>query len=94
MAGDNTTHWTITVSKDTDIVVRTFLARRGLKSSDLSDFVEEAVKWRVFEQTTAEAREAFADLAPEAAQDLVNEATKALRDDLRKAFATAPRKEP
>ena len=31
MSGDNTTRWTVTVSKDTDIAVRSLLARRGLR---------------------------------------------------------------
>jgi len=94
MADDNTTRWTVTVSKDTDIAVRSFLAQRGLKKGDLSKFIEEAVRWRVFDQTTAEAREAFADLAPAALQELVNEATEAVRSDMRKTLSRAPRKEP
>ena len=94
MADDNTTRWTVTVSKDTDIAVRSFLAQRGLKKGDLSKFIEEAVRWRVFDQTTAEAREAFVDLAPDALQELVNEATEAVRNDMRKTLSRAPRKEP
>jgi hypothetical protein len=43
------------VSKDTDITVRSFLARRGMKKGDLSKFIEEAVKWRVHDQTLAAA---------------------------------------
>ena len=94
MADDNTTRWTVTVSKDTDIAVRSFLAQRGLKKGDLSRFIEEAVRWRVFDQTTAEAREAFADLAPGALQELVDEAAAAVRNDMRKTLSRAARKEP
>ena len=93
MSGDNTTRWTVTVSKDTDIAVRSLLAQRGLKKGDLSKFIEDAVRWRVFDQTTAEAREAFADLAPEALQDLVNEAAEAVRNETRKTLSRAPRKD-
>jgi len=89
MPGDNATRWTVTVSKDTDIAVRSLLARRGMKKGDLSRFIEEAVKWRVFDQTLAEARAEFADLAPEDAQDLINEATDAVRRDMRETFAAA-----
>ncbi len=56
MPADNTTRWTVTVSKNTDIAVRSFLAQRGLKKGDLSKFIEDAVKWRVFDQSTREAR--------------------------------------
>lgn len=75
MANDNMTRWTVMVSKETDIALRSFLAQRGLKKGDLSKFIEEAVKWRVFDQTLAEAREKFADLAPEDLQAMIDEAT-------------------
>ena len=41
---DNTTNWTIAVSKDTDSTVRAFLAQHGMGSRDLLKFIEEAVK--------------------------------------------------
>lgn len=94
MSGDDTTRWTVTVSKDTDIAVRSLLAQRGLKKGDLSKFIEDAVKWRVFDQTLAETRAEFADLAPEALQDLINEATEAVRNETREMLTRAPRKEP
>jgi hypothetical protein len=93
MLGDNTTRWTVTVSKDTDIAVRSLLAQRGLKKGDLSKFIEEAVKWRVFDQTLAETRAEFDDLAPEALQDLINEATEAVRNETREMLACAPKKD-
>jgi hypothetical protein len=51
---DEPVRWTLKVSRDTDIAVRTFLARRGMKKGDLTKFVEEAVRWRVFDQTVTE----------------------------------------
>ena len=74
-----TTRWTVSVSRDTDIAVRSFLAQRGMKKGDLSRFIEDAVKWRVLDQTMAETRTGFADLAPEAVEDLVDEAVTAVR---------------
>ena len=76
---DDTTRWTVSVSKQSDIAVRTLLAQRGLKKGDLSKFIEDAVKWRVLEQTLAEARGGFADLAPEALDALLDEAVAATR---------------
>ena len=73
MPGDMA-RWTVLVSKDTDVAVRALLARRGLKEGDLSNFVEDAVKWRVLEQTTGEARGVFSGLAPEALGALLDEA--------------------
>ncbi|SPE20674.1 conserved hypothetical protein [Burkholderiales bacterium] len=79
MPDDNTTRWTVSVSKDTDIAVRSFLAQRGLKKGDLSKFIEEAVKWRVLDQTMAEARGKFADMPPEAVESVIGEAVAATR---------------
>jgi len=77
MPADATTRWTVSVSKHTDVAVRTFLAQRGMKKGDLSKFIEEAVKWRVLDQTITEARAKFADLSPEALDSLINEAVTA-----------------
>jgi len=71
---DDTTRWTVSVSRETDITVRSFLAQRGMKKGDLSKFIEEAVKWRVFNQTLAEVREKFADLPAAEAESLIEEA--------------------
>ena len=76
---DDTTRWTVSVSKETDITVRSFLAQRGLKKGDLSKFIEEAVKWRVLDQTVAEARTKFADLPPEELDAVIEEAVAAAR---------------
>ena len=81
------TRWTVSVSRDTDIAVRSFLAQRGMKKGDLSKFIEDAVKWRVLDQTMAEARAGFADLPVDAVEALVDEAVTAIRQ-ARKAPAT------
>ncbi len=85
MATD-TTRWTVSVSKDTDIAVRSFLAQRGLKKGDLSKFIEEAVKWRVLDQTMTEARSKFASLPPGEMETILDEAVK----DARKANPSRP----
>jgi hypothetical protein len=76
---DDMTRWTVSVSKETDIAVRTFLAQRGMKKGDLSAFIEDAVKWRVLDQTMAEARSKFADLSEDEMTDLLNEAMSSAR---------------
>jgi hypothetical protein len=75
----STTRWTVSVSRDTDIAVRTFLAQRGMKKGDLSKFIKEAVKWRVLDQTMAEARGKFADLPAIELETLIEEAVAAAR---------------
>lgn len=75
----SSTRWTVSVSRETDIAVRSFLAQRGMKKGDLSKFIEEAVKWRVLDQTMAEARGKFADLPPGDLETLIDEAVTATR---------------
>ena len=79
MPDDTTTRWTVSVSRDTDIAVRSFLAQRGMKKGDLSKFIEDAVKWRVLDQTMAEARTGFADMPADAVEALADEAVAAVR---------------
>lgn len=76
---DDTIRWTVSVSKDTDIAVRSFLAQRGMKKGDLSKFIEDAVKWRVLDQTIAEVRSKFADLAPTELEAMIDEAVTTVR---------------
>jgi len=73
------TRWTVSVSKNTDIAVRSFLAQRGMKKGDLSKFIEEAVKWRVLDQTIAEVRSKFADMPAEELEAAIGEAVAAVR---------------
>jgi len=79
MADETTTRWTVSVSRETDIAVRSLLAQRGMKKGDLSKFIEEAVKWRVLDQTVAEARGKFADMPPEQLESVIDEAVAAAR---------------
>ena len=47
----STVRWSIVVPEETDRALRTYLAKRGAKKGDISRFVEEAVKARLFELT-------------------------------------------
>lgn len=55
-------------------------AQRGMKKGDLSKFIEDAVKWRVLDLTTAEVRSKFADLPAEALEFLIDDAVAAVRE--------------
>jgi hypothetical protein len=76
---DGTTRWTVSVSKETDIAVRSFLAQRGMKKGDLSKFIEDAVRWRVLDQTVTEVRGKFADLPADELDALIDEAVAETR---------------
>ena len=54
METDTLVRWTVKVSRDTDVSLRSFLAQRGTKKGDLSKFIEQAVQKEVFAQTVAD----------------------------------------
>ncbi|MEO8663588.1 MAG: ribbon-helix-helix domain-containing protein [Bryobacteraceae bacterium] len=51
----------------------------GMKKGEVSKFIEEAVRWRIFQQTVGEAREAFADVSPDELQRMIDEAVQDAR---------------
>jgi hypothetical protein len=88
MPNDETTRWTVSVSKETDLALRAFLGAKGMRKGDISKFVEEAVAWRMFDQTVKDVRDRFADLPPDELQELIDEACAAVRKDM---FPPAPK---
>jgi hypothetical protein len=75
------TRWTVKVSKETDIAVRSYLAEHGGKKGDLSKFIERAVQKEVFRATLRDIRERNADLSSEEIQALVDEEVAAARQE-------------
>lgn len=43
--------WNIKVSKEIDLTLRTYLGAQGMRKGDLSKFIEDAVRWRIFNRT-------------------------------------------
>jgi Holliday junction resolvase len=75
--------WNIKVSKETDLTLRTFLGAQGAKKGDLSKFIEEAVRWRVFHCTVEHIRSRNADLDPEELQRIIDETVREVRAERR-----------
>lgn len=73
--------WNIKVSKETDLTLRTFLGSQGAKKGDLSKFIEEAVRWRVFHRTVQDIKARNADTAPGELQRIIDDAVREVRDD-------------
>ena len=53
----NQVSWTITVPKELDESLRAYLTRQGMKDSDLSRIVEDAVQQHLFELTMQEVKQ-------------------------------------
>ncbi len=74
-----TTRLTITWSKQADLALRSYLGAQGMKKGDISRFIEEAVRWRIFHQTVRKARQACADVPPDRLQKTIGEAIEDVR---------------
>ncbi len=68
------TGWNLSISEETDRVVRSYLARVGLKKGDLSKFVDSAVRAEVLRRTVEDVQAQNADLTEDQAMELANEA--------------------
>lgn len=71
--------WSLMISKETDVSLRRYLARKGMRKGDLSKFVEDAVRWRVLDQTVADTKAANADVPAEEIEHAIAEAVQAVR---------------
>jgi len=75
--------WNIKVSKETNLTLRTYLGSQGAKKGDLSKFIEEAVRWRVFHRTVQDIKARNAETDPDELQSIIDEAVREVRDDKR-----------
>ncbi len=65
--------WTVTVTKETDAALRAFLGARGMRKGDLSKFIEDAVRWRMFDRTVQDLRARNADRTADELQAMIDE---------------------
>lgn len=75
--------WNIKVSKHTDLALRTFLGSKGMKKGDLSKFIEEAVRRRVFDETVRDIKARNADTDPDELQAIIDETVQEVRAEKR-----------
>ena len=73
------TRWNLSISEETDRAVRTFLARNGGKKGDLSRFVDEAVRRRVFDLTVSQVKERTAGSEQREILGLIDDEVSAAR---------------
>jgi len=74
--------WTVKVSRDTDVSLRSFLAQRGLKKGDLSKFIERAVQKEVFAQTVAAVQARNANVPEERIEEAIEDALRQVRAEM------------
>jgi hypothetical protein len=65
--------------KQTGVALRSLVASKSAGKRAISEFVEQEVHWRTFNQTLREARAAFADLPADELQGRIDEAVEEVR---------------
>ena len=71
--------WNVKVSKETDLTLRTYLGAQGMKKGDLSKFIEEAVRWRIFNRTVQEIKARNVGADPDELQAIIDAALREVR---------------
>jgi len=74
-----TVRWSLKVSKETDLDVRTYLGSQGAKKGDFGKFIEDAARRRVLQLTIQDIRERNAGTDPDEIQRIVDEAVSEVR---------------
>ena len=78
-AQEQPVRWNVKVSKETDLSLRTFLGAQGMKKGDLSKFIEDAVRWRVFHRTVQDIKTHNAGTDQNELQRIVDDAAREVR---------------
>jgi hypothetical protein len=78
-AAEANMRWTIFVPKDTDVSLRTYLAQAGLKKGSLSQFVADAVRWRLFDLNVAAAQAHNQEVPTDQLEDEIEQALTEVR---------------
>jgi post-segregation antitoxin (ccd killing protein) len=79
---DELVRWTVKVSKDTDVSLRSFLAQRGMKKGDLSKFIEQAVQKEVFAQTVADVEARNVNISEREIEATIDDALRQVRAEM------------
>ena len=74
--------WSLKVSRDTDVALRTLLATRGGRKGDLSRFVEQAVNREVLRATVSDIRSRNSEADEAEVARLIEEELGAVRGGL------------
>jgi Ribbon-helix-helix domain len=80
---EHAVRWNIKVSKEIDLTLRTYLGAQGMKKGDLSKFIEDAVRWRIFNRTVQEIKSRNADVDADELQTIIVGAVREARAERR-----------
>ena len=77
MSNEVNTRLTVTFSRETDLALRAYLGAQGMRKGDLSKFIEDAVRWRMFDQAVQGVKARNAAVNADGLQAAIDEACAA-----------------
>ena len=83
MEEEQAVRWNVKVSKETDLILRTFLRAQGKGKGGRSKFIEDAVRWRLFNKTVQDIKSKNAAIPPDELQELIDDAVAEVRAERR-----------
>ncbi|MBK8116041.1 MAG: ribbon-helix-helix domain-containing protein [Candidatus Accumulibacter sp.] len=89
MSNEETTRLTVTLSRETDLALRAFLGAQGMRKGDLSKFIEDAVRWRMFDQAVQGVKARNADMDADDLQAAIDEACATVRSEMWPTYSKA-----
>jgi hypothetical protein len=78
---EDTVRLTIFVPKDTDLMLRTHLAKSGMRKGAISKFVADAVRWQLFHLNLQTAQARNVDVPSDLLEDEIEEALAEVRKE-------------
>lgn len=82
MEPDDNIKLTVSLSRETDLSLREFLGSQSMSEVDLSEFIEKAIRWRIFDLNLQAVRERTADMEPTRLQAVIDEACASVRKEM------------
>ena len=79
MPNSNSARLSVMVSVETDRALRAYLGAQGKRKGDLSNFIEEAVLWRMLDKDVQAVKARNCDIPAEDLQGLIDEALADVR---------------
>jgi hypothetical protein len=71
--------WNLSVPRETDASLRAYLGQIGYKKGNLSEFVADAVRWRLSDLNATAARARNSEVPPEEIENAIEEALAEVR---------------
>lgn len=73
---------TLSITRETESALHEFLAAQGMRQGDISGFVEDAVRWRLFDRTVQAIKTRHADSHGEELQAAIDDACAVVRREM------------